>query len=120
MRLRMWSRTLSEGSLCENSGCVSFRGAEEPALSGAEGRRGISQVTCFQGEIPRGVYPEPPHFVRGRSQAEGERARNETPPGRVSIGLVWSNLFEEIAATGVQWRVIVVYSPGVPKKGFCR
>jgi len=22
-----------------------------------------------------GVYPEPPHFVRGRSQAEGERAQ---------------------------------------------
>jgi len=29
-------------SLCENTHYVSFRGAEEPALSGAEGRRGIS------------------------------------------------------------------------------
>ena len=67
----------SPPSLCENSGCVSFRGAEEPALSGAEGRRGIPQVTCLQGEIPRGVYPEPPHFVRGRSQAEGERAQDD-------------------------------------------
>ena len=87
-------------SLCENTHCVSFRGAEEPALRpfalrlrtalskakglnsaegrrgiqpsvsfrGAEERRGISSVTCFQGEIP--VYPGQGEIPRS--------ARNDT------------------------------------------